>query len=155
VSCSSAFKSLLSVVVLLSIAWKIAITSDRQRGLNDGLVEFLTRNHFDVFVADQSGVPLIQAKTASCSLQIARLAPDGSNRDLIRDLAGSTDRFFVVFRGQTYAQQPILWTVLSDIWSRHLREFGIVRHITPVFAVAANSSCDAERLPWNELREAF
>lgn len=154
-SCSSAFKSLLSVVVLLSIAWKIAITSDRQRDLNDGLVEFLTRNHFDVSVTEQSSVPIIQAKAASCSLQIARLAPDGSDRDLVRDLAGSIDRLFIVFRGQTYAQQPILWTVLSDIWSRHLRELGIIRHITPVFAVAANSSCDAERLPWNELREAF
>jgi hypothetical protein len=29
----------------------------------------------------------------------------------------------------------------------------LTKHITPVIAVAANSSCDAERLPWDELRE--
>jgi hypothetical protein len=155
VSSFNTFKVLLTVALVASIAWKIAIPSDRQSHANDGLVEFLNRNHFDVFATEQSGVPIIKAKTASCSLQISRLAPDGSNWDLVRDLAGSTERFFIVFSGQTYAQQPILRTVMSDIWSRHLREFGIIKHVTPVFAVTANSSCDAERLPWNELREAF
>ena len=61
-SCSSAFKLLLSVVLLLSIAWKIAIPSDRQSDPNDGLVEFLNRNHFDVSVTEQSGVPILSRR---------------------------------------------------------------------------------------------
>jgi hypothetical protein len=78
--------------------------------------------------------------------------PDGSNRDLVRHLAAGTDRSFVVFRGTVYTQQPILWTVLDYLWSRFLRELGLVRHITPVIAVAVNTSCNAERLPWGELQ---
>ena len=37
------------------------------------------------------------------------------------------------------------WTVLNWLWSRFLRELGLIRHITPVINVAANSSCNAER----------
>jgi len=118
-------------VLLLSIGWKIAIQPDNPNYQKDDLI--------------------IRATTASCYLQIARFTPDGSNRDLIRHLAAGTDRSFVVFRGTVYAQQPILWTVLNYLWSRFLRELGLIRQITPVIAVAANFSCDAERLPWGEL----
>ena len=153
-SSSGVFKGLLTTVLLLSIAWKIAIPYDNLNDPKDGLVEFLERNHFDVVVTEQSDVPIIQAKTASCHLQIARLAPNGSDRDLVRHLAVGTDRLFVVFRGKVYAQQPILRTVINYLWFKGVRELGLIKHISPVIAVAANSSCDAERLPWDELREA-
>jgi hypothetical protein len=154
VSSSGILKWSIAIVLLLSIAWKIAIPPDNQSDLKDHLVEFLERNGFNVVVTEQSVnyMPLIQANTASCRLQIARLTPDGSNRDLIRSFATDTDRLFVVFRGRVYPQQPILWTVLNYLGSRFLREVGFIRHITPAIAVAANSSCDAERLPWEELR---
>jgi hypothetical protein len=156
VNSSSTFKWLLAIVLLLSVAWKIAIRSDNENNPKDDLlVDFLKRNHFDVSATEQivNDVSMIRAKTASCHLQIIRLAPNGSDRDVFRHLAAGTDHVFVVFRGKVYTRQPILWTVLDDFWFRHLRELGLTKHITPVIAVAANSSCDAERLPWEELRE--
>jgi hypothetical protein len=153
VSSSSAFKWSLTAALLLSIAWKIAVPSDNQNALKDRLAEFFERNKFDVAVTEgiAYGVPIIRASTTSCHLQIASLRPDGSDRDLIRHLAIGTNRSFVVFRGRVYAQQPIFWTVLNDLWSKRLHELGLIKRITPVIAVVANSSCDLERLPWNEL----
>jgi hypothetical protein len=96
--------------------------------------------------------PIIRATTALCDLRIARLTPDGSNRNLIRYLTSGTDRSFVVFRGSMYERQPVFWTVLDYLWSRLLRELGLIRHISPVIQVAENSSCNAERLPWGEIQ---
>ena len=141
-------------MLLVAVGWKIAIQPDDPNYLKEDLVKFLERNHFSVVVTDEmvNYTPIIRATTASCHLQIARLTPDGSNRNLIQHIAAGTDRSFVVFRGTVYAQQPVLWTVLNYLWSRFLRELGLIRHITPVINVAANSSCNAERLPWGELQ---
>jgi hypothetical protein len=152
VNSSVAFRWSIAVVLLLTIGWKIAIQPDDQTDLKDDLIKFLERNYFNVVVTDEIvNTPIIRATTASCHLQIARLAPDGSNRDLIRHLAADTDRSFIVFRGTVYTRQPIFWTVLHHGWSRILRELGLIRHTTPVIAVAVNSSCTAE-LPWGELQ---
>ena len=152
-SSSGAFRWSIAAVLLLTIGWKTTIGPDDQNYLKEDLIRFLERNHFNVVVTDEmvNYTPIIRATTVSCHLQIARLTHDGSNQDLIRHLAAGTDRSFVVFRGTVYAQQPILWTVLNYLWSRFLRELGLIRQITPVIAVAANFSCDAERLPWGEL----
>jgi hypothetical protein len=154
VNSSGAFRWSIAVVLLLAIGWKIAIQTDNQNYLKDDLIKFFERNHFNVVVTDETVnyTPIIRATTASCDLQIARLNPDGSNRDLIRHLAAGTNRSFVVFRGTVYSQQPILLTVLDYLWSRFIRELGLIRHIAPVIAVAVNSSCNAERLPWGELQ---
>jgi len=153
VNSSGAFRWSIAGVLLLTIGWKIAIQPDDPNYLKQDLIKFFERNHFNVVVTDEmvNDTPIIRATKASCHLQVARLTPDGSNRDLIRHLAAGTDQSFVVFRGTVYIQQPILLTVLDYLWSRFLRELGLVRHITPVIAVAVNSSCNAERLPWDEL----
>jgi len=141
-------------VLLLTIGWKIAIQPDDPNYLKEDLIKFFERNHFNGVVTDEivNYTSIIRATTASCRLQIARLTPDGSSRDLIRHLAAGTDRSFVVFRGAVYAQQPVLWTVLNCLWSRFLRELGLIRHISPIVNVVVNSSCNAERLPWGELQ---
>src|ERR1700722_12767245 len=153
---SGAFRWFIAGVLLLTIGWKIAIQPDDPNYLKEGLIKFFERNHFNVVVTDEmvNYTPIIRATTASCHLQIARLTADGSNRNLVGYLASGTDRSFVVFRGTVYARQPVLWTVLNYLWSRFLRELGLIRHITPVIDVAANSSCNAERLPWSELQGA-
>lgn len=153
-SSSSVFKLFIAIILLLSIAWKIAIPPESQNELKKSLISFFERNHFKVAVTEQmvNYLPIIQANTVSCHLQIARLTPDGSNGDLIRSLLTPRDSLFVVFRGRVYAQQPVLWTVSYYFLSRFLRELGLIRNITPVIAVATNSSCDVERLPWSELR---
>ena len=152
---SSAFKWFIVVLLVPTVAWKIAIPPDNPDYLKDDLINFLERNHFDVVVTDTmvNYTPVIRASTATCQLQVARLTQDGSNRDLIRHLAAGADRSFVVFRGKVYTEQPVTWTVLDYLWSRFLRELGLMRHITPVIAVAVNSSCNAERLPWGELQD--
>jgi hypothetical protein len=154
VSSSSAFRWSIAVLLLLTIGWKISVRPDDQNYLKEDLVKFFERHHFDVVVTDElvNYMPIIRATTTSCHLQIARLTPDGSNRDLVRHLTAGTDHSFIVFRGTVYTQQPIFWTVLNYLWSRFLRELGLIRHVTPVIAVAVNTSCNAERLPWGELQ---
>ena len=153
---SRALRWCIALVLFLSVAWKIAIPPENPDELKDDLVKFFERHHFNVVVTDETVnyTPIMEATTASCQLQIARLTPDGSNRDLIQHFAAGKDRSFVVFRGAVYEQQPVFLTVLAYLWSRFLRELGLIRHITPVIAVATNSACDAERLPWGELRFA-
>jgi hypothetical protein len=153
VNFSRALRWSIAILVPLTLAWKIAIPPYNPDDLKGELVEFFERNGFDVVVTDElvNYVPIIHATTDSCYLLVASLTPDGSNRDLIRSLTGDTDRQFVVFRGEIYTQQPVFWTVVHYLSSRFLRELGLIRDITPVIAVGANSSCDADRLPWGEL----
>lgn len=154
---SRIFRWFLAAVLAVSVSWKFAISSDRADRVNDNIVNFLTSNHFEVSSTDQiaNSFPVLRATSHSCTLKIARLAPNGSDRDLFRHISLGADRTFVVFRGQVYAQQPIWWTLLDDIWSRHLREIGFSKRVAPVFAIAASSSCEAEQLPWDELVEMF
>jgi hypothetical protein len=153
VNFSRALRWSVAILIPLTLAWKIAIPPYNPGDLKGELVEFFERNGFSVVVTDESVnyVPIIQATTDSCRLLVARLTPDGSNRDLIRSLTHDPDRQFVVFRGEVYAQQPILRTVAQYLFSRFLRELGLIRDITPVIAVGANLSCDTDRLPWGEL----
>lgn len=155
-SSSNLFKCFLAVVFLLSVGLKIAMAPsiNNEDLKDDDLVDFLERNYFDIAVNVQKVnlVSIIHANTASCQLRIARLAVDGSNWDLVKHLAAGADRLFVVFRGRLYTQPPILLTVIDTLWSVFLRKLGLRKHIAPIIAVAASSSCDAERLPWGELR---
>jgi hypothetical protein len=155
VNSSGVFKWFIVVLLLPTVAWKIAVQPDNVDYLKENLINFLERNHFDVVVTNEmvNYTPVIRASTATCQLQVARLTPDGSNGDLVQHLAARADRSFVVFRGTVYTEQPVFWTVLNYLWSRFLRELGLMRHIIPVIAVAANASCNAERLPWGELQD--
>jgi hypothetical protein len=151
VSSSSVFKWFCIAVLLLSVAWKAAASFALESYSPNELISFLNRSHFVVTKEAVDGIPIIQAAAGSCRLQIANLHPDGSNRDVIRGLFGATDRFFVVFRGRVYAEQPIFWTSISAIWSKRLYELGLIKRISAVIAVATNTSCDAERVPWRDL----
>jgi hypothetical protein len=152
VSSSSAFKLILTAVLLLSVAWKISVPSDAQSDWTDSVTKFLERNHFDVVMTEKivNNIPIVQASTGSCRLQIARIAPDGVDQNLVRHLTIGTDRLFIVFRGRMYTEQPIFWIRITYLWLARLRELGLIKHMPPVIAVIANSSCDVERLPWDE-----
>ena len=65
-SSSSAFKWSIVFIILLSIAWKIAIPPDNPDDLKDDLIEFFEHNHFNVVVTEQmvNYVPIIQANRA-------------------------------------------------------------------------------------------
>jgi hypothetical protein len=151
---SVAFRWSIAGVLLLTVGWKLAIQMDDQSYRTNDIIKFFEHNHFSVVVTDElvNNTPVIRATTASCDLQVARLNPDGSNRDLVRYLASGADRSFVVFHGTVYTRQPVLRTLSNYFWSRLLRELGLIEYISPVINVAANSSCDAERLPWDEIQ---
>ena len=148
-----AFRWLIAVLLLLSVGWKAAIPPEKADYPEKHLVDFLERNHFDVVVTGETTnyTPIIRATTASCRLQVASLTPDGWNGDLIRHIAADADRSFIVVRGKVYTKQHVLFTIWEDLRSRFLRQLGIASHLSPIIAVAANVSCNAERLPWGEL----
>jgi len=76
----------------------------------------------------------------------------GWDHDTVRRLATAADQVLVVFRGKVYEELPS-WLVASDfLWSRLRRELGLKYESNPVFTVIATTSCDAERLPWDQLR---
>lgn len=154
-SSPSAFRWCVATALFLAIGWKTAVPFENPDYLKEDLVRFLERNHFNVVVTDEiaTDTPIIRATRASCQLQVARLTPDGSNRNLVRHLATGMDRSFVVFRAEVYTRQPIALTVLHYLWSRFLRELGLIKQITPVIDVAENISCNAERLPWTQLQD--
>jgi hypothetical protein len=73
---------------------------------------------------------------------------------LIRRYAEADDRVFVVFQGHVYADQPTFLTVFDSLWSRFRRELGSNVQASPVLAIVARPSCEAEQLPWNRLEVA-
>jgi len=124
------------------------------RDIQAQVAEFLVRQHFGVSVSErvEEGRPSITASSGDCRMFVARSPALGYDRDLIRRYAQAGDRVFVVFRGQVYADQPTFLTVVDALWSRFRRELGLKVETNPVLAVVAKTSCQAERLPWADLK---
>jgi hypothetical protein len=157
VNCSPALKWFIVLLLPLTLALKVTVGPDEANDLELEVVKFLRNQRFDVTSTSEkmNYMPIIHATSGSCRVLVAKIFSDGSSRDLIGHLATVNDRVFIVFRGRVYAQQPILLTVVYYLWSRFLRELKLVRHITPVLAVVATTSCDAEHLPWDALQGAL
>jgi hypothetical protein len=139
----------------VSIVGKITVSSANNNNLKGDLVYFLKQNYPNIVVSEQrlDFVSVIQANTGSCRLQIAELSFNGSTWDLIQRLGTGADSLFVVFRGRVYTHQPTFTTVIYTLWSICLRKLGLIGHVAPVIAVTATSSCEAEQLPWSEMRD--
>jgi hypothetical protein len=146
----------LAIVVLLSLGWKVAVSHDwLEKKEADGqrkIADFLFRQHFTV-VSEKATIdlPVIRANAGACQMRVIEASYDGSDRDRIRRYASSIDTVFVVFDGRTYPDQPTLQTVSHYMWARFRRQLGLRAEATPVLFVIAKKSCEAERLPWNEL----
>jgi hypothetical protein len=142
-----------SVIILLplTIGWKLAVKPEDPIEIQNAIVEFLTKQEFDVRLTEKSVeyMGVIEARSPWCHLRVARVSPLGHETTLIRHESAGTDRIFYVFRGTVYPEQPVRLTIASYLWFRFVRELGLVRRIPSVLAVA--SSCDAERLPWSAL----
>jgi hypothetical protein len=154
VSCSRAFKGLIVLLLPLTLMWKLANRPDDVGRIQNQIIDFLVLRGFDVALGEEKvdQIPVIHATAGLCRMLVARPSAYGYDRDIIRGLARS-DQVFVVFRGTIYPEQPVWLTILDHLWSRILRETGVVGHLTPVIAVIAPTRCEAEKLPWSELRE--
>jgi hypothetical protein len=146
------------LLLAATLGWKVvarATVADQptDRDIQSKIAEFLVRQHFGVSVSDQAdeGKPSVTASSGACRMLVAKSPALGYDRDLIRQYATANDHVFVVFRGHTYADQPTSLTVLDALWSRFRRELGLKAETSPVLAVIAKASCEAERLPWDEL----
>jgi hypothetical protein len=157
---SPAFKWFVLLLLPLTLAWKVAVRPAGTNQLNEGekeaqrrVAEFLMRQHFVVTVSDsvEEGRPTIVASAGPCRIQIAKSPAVGWDRDLVRRYATPADEVFVVFRGRVYAEQPTWLTTSDYLWARLRRELGLGGEASLVLALIATRSCDAERLPWNEL----
>jgi hypothetical protein len=145
---------LLIALLPVTLAWKIVAPTDMKSEAKEPMIEFLSRYRFEVEVTDQNvleGMPLIHARAGSCQMHIIEASPDGWNRELVQDLARSSDDLFIVFGGRTYHEYPTWRAVTHRLWSKYLRKLGVPVNAMPVLVVAATASCDAENLPWAEL----
>jgi len=142
-----------SVIVLLplTIGWKAVGKPENPIEIQNSIVEFLTKQQFEASVSDENMeyMSIINARSRSCQLRVARVSPLGHEADLVRQASAASDRTFYVFRGTVYPEQPVRLTVASYLWFRFLRELGLVSRVSPVLAVV--TSCDAEQLPWSAL----
>lgn len=118
------------------------------------VAEFLARQHFTVVRSPEAkeGEPTVSATAPTCRMLVIKSPVLGWDRDTVRRFATAADQVLVVFRGKVYQEQPS-WLVVSDfLWSRLRRELGLKFESNPVFTVIATTGCDAERLPWDQLR---
>jgi hypothetical protein len=160
VNYSFGFRLVVGILIPLTIGWKILVPSHVEREMNGTLISFLTRNNFEIIAHDDlvdddswaTEVPLIQARRRQCDIWIARLNSDGTNRQLIASHFSNVPLQFVVYQGEIYKEQPVYRTSTAFVLSRVLGQIGLIMKAAPSIVVYSSAYCDAENLPWTELR---
>ena len=148
--------SLLGLLIALTLGWKWTghAREPTERDAQFRVAEFLARQHFTVVRSAEAkeGEPTVRATAPTCRILVIKSPVLAWDQDTVRRLATAADQVLVVFRGKVYQDQPS-WLVVSDfLWSRLRRELGLKFESNPVFTVIATTSCEAERLPWDQLR---
>jgi hypothetical protein len=148
---SPALKCSVAILLPLTIGWKLAVVPENPIEIQNAIVQFLTKQQFDVRITDESMeyMSVINARSRLCELRVARVSPLGYEAALIRQANDMNGRTFYVFRGTIYPEQPVRLTIASYLWFRFLRELRLVSRVPPVLAVT--TSCEAEQLPWHTL----
>jgi len=147
------FVLLVLVALTLGLKWAAAVSEPNVKDAQLSVAEFLARQHFAVSVPEKAseGWTTIRATTPGCRMLVTNSPVLGWDRDVVARSATAGDRVFIVYRGRVYAERPS-WLIASYLWSRLLRELGVKVQPTSLLAVVAATSCDAERLPWDQLR---
>jgi hypothetical protein len=157
VKCSTALKWFLIVALPLTLGLKLVVRPDQsvasEIDVQQKVAEFFRRQHFTVALSDRTGDGqyMLRADAGPCRILVAKSDPIAWDSAAIRRNATDGDRFFVVFRGRTYDDQPTWLTVPYFLWSRLERELGMRAQAAPLLSVMATAGCGAERLPWGEL----
>jgi hypothetical protein len=153
---SPVLKLVLVLLLVLSLGWKSAVRIDYSSNLEDKIRDFLVRNHFLVTVSEEiiRDHRTFRASKAACQILVTEISHRGWERDAMNSRATAMDQVFIVFGGKIYTEQPTWLTASDFLWYKLLGELGLKVRSTPVLAVVATKSCDAERLPWYELASA-
>jgi hypothetical protein len=167
---SPTLKLLLAVLLALTLLWKLAVKADDDVHPEDDVIAFLTRQGFDAVTTEDISLSApnrhtrpgmndgvmnfrgIRAVRGACHMRIMMPSYYGADRDIARSLVTADDRLIFVHRGSVYQEQPVLLTASAELWSRALRKIGLNDRHLPVLAVVAQRQCEAERIPWGELR---
>ena len=153
---SSMLKGILVLLILFSLGWKSAVHRDYSSNLEDKIRSFLTTNQFNFAVSEEMirDKRTFRATKPACRMLVTEISPRGWERDTINKSATTVDQVFIVFGGRIYPEQPIWLTAADFLRYKVLSELGSKLRPTPVIAVIATKTCDAERLPWHELGSA-
>jgi hypothetical protein len=150
----SAVVVLIALTLGLKWVWWIGRQSEpSEADVQLRVAEFLTRQHFSVSLSKEAkeGTPTIRATTPVCRMLVVDSPVIGWDRDVVQRAATAADRVFVVFRGRVYSEEPT-WLIAFDfLWARFLRGIGVRVDTAPLLTVIATRSCEAERLPWDQL----
>jgi len=148
------------VLLPLTLVWKIMVYPGERPGqgqvpIQGRIVEFLVRQHFVVVVRKgetAQAEPTVQATSSGCRILVAESPSEGWGRDITRLYVTPEDAVFVVYDGKIYSEQPTWLTVYNTLWSKFPRALGLKVQTSPILTVVATKACEAERLPWMELR---
>ena len=148
---SPAVKLFMILTVPLTLGFKAVTGEPDSYESKAAISEFLSRHRFEIQEQTVAGIPTVVATSDACRMIVAEGSPNGWTRDMTRQILGATNPQFVVFRGTIYSEQPT-WRTFTDHWlSKNTRRLGFARHTSPIIVVSATESCDAKRLPWDEL----
>ena len=145
---------LLAAALIVTLAWKLSVPVDSVSHLQVEIIGFLERLEFDAAVTDATmdNFPIIDTRKNGCRMQVMKASYYGASRDEIQELKPPGGTVLFIYRGKTYAEQPV-WQIVSDqIVMRLLRSLRLVAHEPPVLAAAAEAACGAADLPWQELQ---
>ena len=144
---------LLLIALTLGLKWSGDAREPNEKDAQLRVAEFLARQNFTVVRSAEAkeGQPTVRATAPGCRMLVIKSPTLGWDQDTVRRQATAADRVFVVFRGKVY-EDPPSWLIVSDfLWSRLRRQLGLKFETNPVFTVIATTSCEAKRLPWDEL----
>jgi hypothetical protein len=113
---------------------------------------FLSNRGFHVEANDQTNSPFVLAGKDKCRLLVAAVAPQGWDRDAIRQLSSQGDRGFFVVDGQVYEEQPVWRTWTTYYWLRLNRYLGRRRAVRHPLGAIASPDCNAIDLDWRGFR---
>jgi hypothetical protein len=101
---SPAFKWLVIALVPLTFGWKLVGGETTTSESKIDTPEFLSHHGFEVTKRTLGDVSFSDATAGGCRMIVVEVSPDGWSRDIIRQIVGTTEHQFFVFRGSTYTE---------------------------------------------------
>jgi hypothetical protein len=130
----------------------LTVKAHSNNHLEDDVIAFLAPQGFQVAVSEDAHLHRLLAVRNSCHMSVIIASNDGTDRDMTRSFVALDENLIFVYRGRVYQEQPTFLTVSAELSARALRKLGLTDRREFVLAVVAQRQCDADRLPWHEIR---